>query len=48
WHPGPDGDPHAPHPDPALLRIPPDDVLAALDRATATASAPRTLDRQPS
>ncbi|MBQ1093520.1 glycosyltransferase family 9 protein [Streptomyces sp. B93] len=48
WHPGPDGDPHAPHPDPALLRIPPDDVLTALDRATATASAPRPLDRQPS
>ncbi|MDN0200640.1 glycosyltransferase family 9 protein [Streptomyces sp. S.PNR 29] len=30
WYPGPDGDPHARRPDPALLRITPDDVLDAL------------------
>ncbi|MFI6208454.1 glycosyltransferase family 9 protein [Streptomyces sp. NPDC051041] len=30
WHPGPDGDPHGRRPDPALLRITPDDVLDAL------------------
>ncbi|MFF6825844.1 glycosyltransferase family 9 protein [Streptomyces longwoodensis] len=32
WHPGPDGDPHGTEPDPALLRIRPEDVLTALDR----------------
>ncbi|MGW0533959.1 glycosyltransferase family 9 protein [Streptomyces sp. NPDC003032] len=32
WHPGPDGDPHARHTDPALLRIATDDVLQALDQ----------------
>ncbi|MEU1377540.1 glycosyltransferase family 9 protein [Streptomyces triculaminicus] len=31
WHPGPPGDPHAPVPDPLLLRIGPQDVLEALD-----------------
>ncbi|MFI2432911.1 glycosyltransferase family 9 protein [Streptomyces sp. NPDC018693] len=31
WHPGPDGDPHGHRPDPALLRIHPEDVLHALD-----------------
>ncbi|MBQ0969936.1 glycosyltransferase family 9 protein [Streptomyces griseoincarnatus] len=31
WH-GPEGDPHARRPDPALLRITPDDVLDALHR----------------
>lgn len=31
WH-GPRGDPHADRPDPALLRITPDEVLHALDR----------------
>ncbi|MFE0416489.1 glycosyltransferase family 9 protein [Streptomyces tendae] len=30
WHPGPDGDPHGPRTDPALLRITPDAVLDAL------------------
>ncbi|MFF9404972.1 glycosyltransferase family 9 protein [Streptomyces anandii] len=30
WH-GPEGDPHGRHPDPALLRIAPDEVLDALD-----------------
>ncbi|KJY43467.1 glycosyl transferase [Streptomyces sp. NRRL B-1568] len=30
WHPGPPGDPHARHPDPLLLRIRPEEVLAAL------------------
>ncbi|MFG3496571.1 glycosyltransferase family 9 protein [Streptomyces sp. NPDC047928] len=30
WHPGPPGDPHARTPDPNLLRITPDEVLAAL------------------
>ncbi|MFF9281601.1 glycosyltransferase family 9 protein [Streptomyces griseosporeus] len=33
WHPGPEeGDPHGTRPDPALLRITPDEVLHALDR----------------
>ncbi|WP_439900847.1 glycosyltransferase family 9 protein [Streptomyces somaliensis] len=30
WHPGPPGDPHGREPDPRLLRIGPDEVLAAL------------------
>ncbi len=30
WHPGPPGDPHADRPDGLLLRITPEDVLAAL------------------
>ncbi|MCP9960041.1 glycosyltransferase family 9 protein [Streptomyces sudanensis] len=30
WHPGPPGDPHGREPDPRLLRIEPDEVLAAL------------------
>ncbi|MBO4260099.1 glycosyltransferase family 9 protein, partial [Streptomyces griseorubiginosus] len=36
WHPGPDGDPHGPRPDPSLLRIHPDDVLHALTALPAT------------
>jgi hypothetical protein len=35
WHPGPPGDPHARTPDPALLRIGPDEVLDALGRLPA-------------
>ncbi|MEU7137083.1 glycosyltransferase family 9 protein [Streptomyces sp. NPDC046261] len=35
WHPGPPGDPHGRHPDPLLLRIRPEEVLAALDRQEA-------------
>jgi ADP-heptose:LPS heptosyltransferase len=31
WHRGPRGDPHGRHPDPLLLRIQPEQVLAALD-----------------
>ena len=34
WH-GPEGDPHARRPDPALLRITPDEVLDALHRVPA-------------
>ncbi|MFE9440054.1 glycosyltransferase family 9 protein [Streptomyces sp. NPDC006602] len=36
WHPGPEGDPHAGTPDPALLRIRSDDVLAALHELRGT------------
>ncbi|PJE99573.1 glycosyl transferase [Streptomyces carminius] len=32
WYPGPPGDPHARRPDPLLLRIRPEEVLAALSR----------------
>ncbi|HZG04029.1 MAG TPA: glycosyltransferase family 9 protein [Streptomyces sp.] len=32
WHPGPPGDPHGHVPDPLLLRIRPEEVLAALSR----------------
>ncbi|MDG9701286.1 glycosyltransferase family 9 protein [Streptomyces sp. DH37] len=32
WHPGPPGDPHGRRPDPLLLRIRPEEVLAALSR----------------
>ncbi|WP_344320177.1 glycosyltransferase family 9 protein [Streptomyces macrosporus] len=32
WHPGPPGDPHGRDPDPLLLRIRPEEVLAALSR----------------
>ncbi|MER7895764.1 glycosyltransferase family 9 protein [Streptomyces sp. NPDC096046] len=31
WHPGPPGDPHGTRPDPALLRITPQEVLSAAD-----------------
>ncbi|WP_275412464.1 glycosyltransferase family 9 protein, partial [Streptomyces sp. S-9] len=34
WH-GPEGDPHARRPDPALLRVTPDEVLDALHRLPA-------------
>ncbi|MGM0357676.1 glycosyltransferase family 9 protein, partial [Streptomyces sp. ECR3] len=39
WHPGPPGDPHARTPDPALLRIGPEEVLDAL-RALGALDAP--------
>ncbi|WP_308406639.1 glycosyltransferase family 9 protein [Streptomyces sp. AC555_RSS877] len=38
WHPGPEGDPHAGTPDPALLRLHPEDVLAALHELCGTPS----------
>ncbi|MEU3336756.1 glycosyltransferase family 9 protein [Streptomyces sp. NPDC006668] len=44
WHPGPDGDPHGPRPDPSLLRIHPDDVVHALTALPATQ--PAASDRQ--
>ncbi|MEV6963166.1 glycosyltransferase family 9 protein [Streptomyces sp. NPDC051207] len=31
WHPGPDGDPHGTRPDPALLRLHPEDVVHAFN-----------------
>ncbi|WP_051851759.1 glycosyltransferase family 9 protein [Streptomyces sp. NRRL F-5650] len=40
WHPGPDGDPHGRETDPALLRITPDAVLAALHALDAPDDAP--------
>ncbi|MGW0605231.1 glycosyltransferase family 9 protein [Streptomyces sp. NPDC002640] len=40
WHAGAPGDPHARRPDPALLRITPDDVLTAVDRLPAADPAP--------
>ncbi|PAZ12687.1 hypothetical protein CLM62_28440, partial [Streptomyces sp. SA15] len=47
WHPGPEGDPHGSTPDPALLRIRPDDVLDALDRLPDAAHpASRGADRR--
>lgn len=45
WHPGPPGDPHAPTPDPALLRITPDEVLDALRRLPAADPAPLPASR---
>ncbi|MEU3253549.1 glycosyltransferase family 9 protein [Streptomyces sp. NPDC006997] len=47
WHPGPDGDPHADHPDPALLRVQPAEALDALTRVHQTDPGPRALARQP-
>ncbi|WP_338018173.1 glycosyltransferase family 9 protein [Streptomyces taklimakanensis] len=32
WHPGPPGDPHGRRPDPRLMRVRPEEVLAALSR----------------
>ncbi|MFI1968617.1 glycosyl transferase [Streptomyces cinnamoneus] len=37
WHPGPPGNPHGRRPDPLLLRIRPEEVLAALARGEAPA-----------
>ncbi|WP_244501061.1 glycosyltransferase family 9 protein [Streptomyces sp. TP-A0874] len=50
WHPGPPGDPHAAEPDPLLLRITAEEVLAAAAGRTeppATALVPRAEGSRP-
>jgi ADP-heptose:LPS heptosyltransferase len=44
WHGDGTGDPHARQPDPALLRITPDEVLAAVDALLPAPAPARTFD----